>query len=115
MTLGKPLSLSIPAVVQRYGLALVSVAVALGIDRVLFSHEVKGVGFLIFLIAIALTAWYAGVGPSILALVLSTLAFDYYFTEPYHSFYITRRFSLLFGIHPLCLNGDMVQRRPATC
>jgi hypothetical protein len=54
MTLGKPLSSSIPTVVQRYGLALVSVAVALGIDCVLFSHGVKGVEFPIFLIAIAL-------------------------------------------------------------
>jgi PAS domain S-box-containing protein len=77
-------------VLQRYSLALVSVGLALGIDLFLFSHGAKGVEFPIFLIAIALTAWYAGVGPSILALVLSALAFNYYFTEPYYSFYVTR-------------------------
>ena len=38
--------------------------------------------------AIALTVWYAGAKPAILALVLSTLAFDYYFTAPYYSFYL---------------------------
>jgi PAS domain S-box-containing protein len=37
-----------------------------------------------------LVAWYQGTGPAILALVLSTVAFNYYFTEPLHTLYVTR-------------------------
>jgi len=90
MTREKPILSRIPSPVQRYGLALLSVAIALGIGLFLLQHDVQGVEFPIFLIAIALTAWYAGVGPSIVALVLAALAFNYYFTEPYYSFYMTR-------------------------
>jgi PAS domain S-box-containing protein len=90
MTPAKTLLSGIPLPVRRYGLAIVSVALALVVDLFLFRQSFQGVEFPIFLIAIAITSWYAGVGPSILALVLSTTAFNYYFTEPYDSFYITR-------------------------
>ncbi len=33
-----------------------------------------------------ISAWLGGVGPGILAIALSSLAFDYYFLEPLHSF-----------------------------
>jgi PAS domain S-box-containing protein len=74
----------------RYGLAVVSVAVALGINLFLFNRRIEGVEFPIFLMAITLTVWYAGTKPAILALILATLAFNYYFTRPYYSFFITR-------------------------
>jgi len=89
MTLETRLSSSIRTTLLRYSLAVVSVAIALGINLFLFSRKIEGVEFPIFLIAIALTVWYAGTKPAILALILSTLAFDYYFTQPYYSFYIT--------------------------
>lgn len=76
--------------VLRYGLAVLLVAIALGIGLILGNLHAQGVQFPIFLIAIAITVWYAGTGPAIVALVLSTLAFNYYFTEPFYSFYITR-------------------------
>ncbi|HWC15998.1 MAG TPA: DUF4118 domain-containing protein, partial [Terriglobales bacterium] len=79
-----------PPVVWRYGLAVSSVAIALGISLLLAAYKIEGVEFPVFLIAIALTVWYAGTGPAIVALVLATLAFNYYFTEPRYSFYITR-------------------------
>src|SRR6516162_8905672 len=89
MTLETRLSSSIRTTLLRYSLAVVSVAIALGINLFLFSRKIEGVEFPIFLIAIALTVWYAGTKPAILALILSTLAFDYYFSQPYYSFYIT--------------------------
>ena len=52
----------------------------------IISSEVE---FPLFLLAIALTAWYAGVGPAILAVVFSSLVFNYFFTEPLYSFYVT--------------------------
>src|SRR5215467_12273122 len=79
----------IPSAIQNYGLAFLSVGVALGISLFLFSYKIEGVEFPIFLIAIAVTAWYAGPKPAIVSLVLSSLAFNYYFTQPYYSFYIT--------------------------
>jgi Bacteriophytochrome (light-regulated signal transduction histidine kinase) len=41
-------------------------------------------------LAVALTSWYAGVGASILAVVLSTACFSYFFTPPLYSFEISR-------------------------
>src|SRR5262249_48186964 len=34
------------------------------------------------------TSWYGGLGPSAVAVVLSALLFDYFFTEPLHSLYV---------------------------
>src|SRR5262245_18311660 len=83
----EPLLLSgVPSAIQRYGLAVLSVAIALGIGLFLFNFNIQGVAFPLFLIAIAVTVWYAGVKPAIVALVLSTLAFNYYFTLPYYAF-----------------------------
>jgi PAS domain S-box-containing protein len=44
----------------------------------------------LFLFAIAVTVWYAGIGPAILAVVLSGLADTYFFIEPLYAFYVTR-------------------------
>lgn len=67
----------IPAGVQRYGLAPSSVAAALGISLFLYNQKFTGIEFPIFLVAVAVTVWYAGVGPGILALILASLAFNY--------------------------------------
>jgi len=84
-----PLSWRIPAVVQRYGLAVLSVAIATGVANLLYYFHVQGVEFPIFLLAVAITPWYAGTGPAIVSLVLAALAFNYYFTDPRYSFYVT--------------------------
>jgi PAS domain S-box-containing protein len=73
---------------RRYGLAVVSVAVALGIALALRRYGLRELEFPLFLFALALTAWFAGDGPAILAVVLSSLAFNYFFTVPLYSFYI---------------------------
>ena len=89
MPRAKPLLPRIPAAVQRYGLAVLSVAIALGTALLLQLYSFRGVEFPLFLFAIALTVWYAGVGPGVLAVILSSLAFDYFFTEPRYSLYVT--------------------------
>jgi K+-sensing histidine kinase KdpD len=76
--------------VQRYGLAVVAVAVALGAALLVNRYSFRGVEFPLFLFAIAVSAWYAGPRPAILTLVLSSLAFNYFFTEPFYSFYVAR-------------------------
>jgi len=90
MARGKTFSAKIPLELQRYGLAVSSVAIAFGISLFLYNNKFEGVEFPLFLVAVAVTVWYAGVGPAILALLLSSLTFNYYFTEPRYSFYVNR-------------------------
>jgi PAS domain S-box-containing protein len=72
----------------RYGLAAASVAVALGLAILEHHYDLRNLEMSLFLFAIAVTAWYAGIGPAIAAVVLSSLAFDYFFTDPLYSFYV---------------------------
>jgi K+-sensing histidine kinase KdpD len=69
---------------------VVSVAIALGAALFLNRYNVRNVEFPLFLFAIAVSAWYAGPASGILALMLSSLAFTYFFTEPFYSFYVGR-------------------------
>jgi PAS domain S-box-containing protein len=72
------------SVVRRYGLAVLFVAVALGLAVVVRHFE--GMAVTSFLMAIALTVWYAGRGPGVLAIVLSILSVDYFFIPPLNHF-----------------------------
>jgi PAS domain S-box-containing protein len=76
--------------VRGYGLAVASFAIALGLALLVQHHGFRNVEVPLFLFAIAVTVWYAGTWPAILAVVLSGLADAYYFTEPIYSIYITR-------------------------
>src|SRR6202790_4975712 len=76
--------------VLRCGLAVVSVSVALGGSLLLERFHFRNVADPLFLIAIAIAVWYAGLGPAILAVVLSGLADTFFFIEPLYTFYITR-------------------------
>jgi PAS domain S-box-containing protein len=72
----------------RYGVAVVSVVGALGIALLFERSSIRRLEFPVFLFEIALVVWYLGVGPAILAVVLSSLAFNYFFTQPVHSLYV---------------------------
>ncbi len=76
--------------ILRYGLAIVSVALALGVALLLERYNFRGVEFPLFLFAIAVSVWYAGLWPGVLAVVLSSLAFNYFFTEPLYTLYVSR-------------------------
>jgi PAS domain S-box-containing protein len=88
MAQDKPPLARIPAALQRYGLAVVSVGAALGIALLLGQYRFRGVEFPLFLFAIALSVWYAGIGPGIVAVLLSSVAFDFFFTEPLYTLYV---------------------------
>ena len=77
--------------ILRYGLSVISVAIALGLALTLQYHQFRDVEVPVLALSIALTSWYAETGPSLLAIVLSTVAFDYFFTEPLYSFYISTK------------------------
>src|SRR6202167_3577310 len=76
--------------VLRYGLAITSFAIVLGLALLARHYGFHNVEVPLFLFAIAVTVWYAGTGPAILAVVFSSLAFDYFFTEPRYTFYVTK-------------------------
>jgi PAS domain S-box-containing protein len=76
------------SVVLRYGLAVVSVAAALGLALLAQAYAVHNPEFPLFLLSIAVTVWYAGSAPGVLAVLLSSVSFNYFFTEPLYSFYI---------------------------
>jgi PAS domain S-box-containing protein len=73
---------AIPAIL-RYSIAVLSVAIATGAALLLtrFSATLTP-----FLFAVGATVWYAGVGPGILAIVLSVLSLDFFFVTPIYSF-----------------------------
>jgi hypothetical protein len=68
-----------PSPLLRYGLAAVSVSVALGGSLLLERFHFRNVADPLFLFAIAVAVWYAGTGPAILAVVLSGLADTFFF------------------------------------
>src|ERR1700736_2075122 len=75
--------------ILRYGFSVVSVAVALGLALVLQRHRSRDVERPVLTVAIAFTTWYAGGGPSVLAILLSSAAFAFFFAEPIYSFEIS--------------------------
>ena len=71
-----------PPAVARYGLALALVGAAIGVTVGLQHFHVEHNRFQ-FYAAIAIAAWFGGAGPGCMAVVLSTLGVEYFFTEPY--------------------------------
>src|SRR6202790_2674298 len=76
--------------VLHYSLSATSFAVALGLALLEQRYGFRDLQVPLFLFAIAATVWYAGIGPAIVAVVLSSLAFDYFFADPLYTFYVTR-------------------------
>jgi PAS domain S-box-containing protein len=114
MPQARPSLPKMPAAIQRYGLAVLSVSVALGGSLLLERLHFRNVADPLFLFAIAIAAWYAGIGPAILAVVLSGLADSYFFIEPIYSIYITLNDLPHFGIFLLfasLLTGFAAVRR----
>jgi len=70
--------------ILRYGIAVLSVAIAIGLCFFLLQYfEAK---LTPFLFAVAATVWYAGTGPGVLAIVLSVLSLNYFFLHSFFSF-----------------------------
>jgi signal transduction histidine kinase len=77
--------------ILRYGFSVVLVAIALGLSLVFQHYEFRDVETPLFTLSIAIITWYAGNGPAVLAILLSTVFFDYFFTEPLYSFEISTK------------------------
>jgi PAS domain S-box-containing protein len=73
---------------QRYWFAVLSVAVAVGAGLLLDYFGFRDATVPLFICASAISSWYAGPGPGVLAVVLCSLAFDYFFVPPLYTLYI---------------------------
>jgi K+-sensing histidine kinase KdpD len=82
---GKQASRRIPF--RSYGVALLSVTVALGVTLLLRPWLDLTITP-IFMLAVMVSAWYGGWQPGLVATVLSTLAINYFFIEPLYSLQI---------------------------
>jgi PAS domain S-box-containing protein len=70
--------------ILRYGIAVLSVAIAIGLGFFVLRHFEAILTP--FLFAVAATVWYAGIRPGVLAIVLSVLSLNYFFLRPGFSF-----------------------------
>jgi len=70
--------------ILRYGIAVLSVAIANGLAFFVLRHFEAILTP--FLFAVAATVWYAGTGPGVLAIVLSVLSLNHFFLRPDFSF-----------------------------
>src|ERR1700749_3508560 len=70
--------------ILRYGIAVLSVAIAIGLDFLVLRHFEAILTP--FLFAVAATVWYAGAWPGVLAIFLSVLSLNYFFLRPGFSF-----------------------------
>jgi two-component system, LuxR family, sensor kinase FixL len=99
--------------VWQYGLAVMSVAVALGITNSLERYTTLRTP--LFYIAILISAWFGRMGPGLLAVALSTLVVSYYFApgQTQALSVDSRPFILLFSLSALLACWISVQRRRA--
>src|SRR3989440_3494203 len=69
--------------VQRYGLSILSVAIS---TAATFPVQDFGVRTSLFFPTILLATWFGGTGPGLLAVLLSVLSINFFFTEPFFAF-----------------------------
>jgi K+-sensing histidine kinase KdpD len=63
----------------RYGFAVVCVAIAVGLGLVFQMYTIIDPQRQLLSIAIVVATWYAGLGPSVLAVLLSTLCYVFFY------------------------------------
>src|SRR5689334_15603211 len=99
--------------IGRYGLAVVTVAVALVITSALLQYTDLTP---LFYAAIIVSAWFGGMGPGLVAVVLSALSIDYFFVEPLHTFGLGPKhlsFLFVFGVLAILTSWMSSKRRRA--
>jgi K+-sensing histidine kinase KdpD len=73
----------------RYGLSVAGCAIATGIALIAQSYGIRGVYVGLLCLPVAIATWYGGIGPSVLAVLLCMMSFNYFFLEPFFTFYVT--------------------------
>jgi signal transduction histidine kinase len=74
----------------RYGLSVFCSAIATGLGFISFHYYgIRGLELGLLCLPVAIATWYGGIGPSVLAVLLCTASFSYFFVEPLFSFDVT--------------------------
>jgi formate hydrogenlyase transcriptional activator len=100
-------------VVLRYGQAVFSVALALAIALTLRHYNLPHPFTSFSLAAIAITFWYAGTGPGIVALVLASLAMRRFFIPIFPGGPSRESYLVIYGIFGLLISWFSTSRRRA--
>ncbi|PSM49417.1 histidine kinase [Chroococcidiopsis sp. CCALA 051] len=69
---------------QRYGISILATAVALLLTQWLW-WQLQPTIYPFFLSAVAISSWYGGIGPALVAIALSALASEYFFLPPIYT------------------------------
>jgi hypothetical protein len=105
-----------PPAIWGYGIAILSVTAAVVISRWPAMYLETAPASL-FLLAVMISAWLGGIGPGLLAVVLSCLAFNYYALQPLNSFAVKSeeipRF-VIFAVSALVAGSLSAAQRSAT-
>lgn len=100
-------------IVWRYGLAVLAVGVALLVTRSLeYYTDITP----LFYAAIVVSAWFGGMGPGLVAVVLAELSIDYYFVEPLYTLGVGPKplsFLVVFGFLAVLTSWMSSRRRRA--
>ncbi len=94
-------SMSMVAMIQRYGIASVCIVAAL-FSSLFLQHMFPYPFLFLFFAAVMASAWFGGTGPGFFAVLLSTLAVDYYFVPPFRSFAINATDIAYFAAFVIC-------------
>jgi signal transduction histidine kinase/AmiR/NasT family two-component response regulator len=76
-----------PSKLLRYFVAIASTAVVFTVRFLLKATLGEVAPLLLFTLSVMVSAWYGGLGPGLLATALGALLGDYFFIEPFYSFY----------------------------
>jgi PAS domain S-box-containing protein len=84
--MGETRSVQRPSPLLRYGVAVIAIALVLGLKLLVDPLIAEQSPFLLFAAAVIVAAWFGGLGPGLLATALGAVAADYYFLAPVGSF-----------------------------
>jgi len=99
---------------RPYGLALLAIAVALGLGLAAERVGLEDIYRPLFIIAIIATVWYGGPRPGVAAVVAGALCVDYFFTPPRYALSFERQdFANIgvFVVFALVIGGFAARRR----
>lgn len=97
----RPSRMRLLAASLRCGIALVCVAAALSAS-LLLQHLFPYPFLFLFFAAVMASAWFGGTAPGLFAVLLSTVAVDYFFVPPFHSFAVNATDTAYFVSFVIC-------------
>src|SRR6185503_18574746 len=97
----------------RYGLAIVTVAAALVLTILLEQYTDITI---LFYAAVVISAWFGGMGPGLLAVILSGVSIDYFFVAPLYTLRLGPKpisFLVVFGVLAMLTSWMSTKRQQA--